>query len=123
MPFNDDSIDPSDDSFNRTYPQQEPKGNFIEPEDYIPGNGSIQTNASSIRTKSKENYMINSKMETFADIIAVALVKANKNAKSSPPTPRQLGVIGLTLSSGLDILHRPPSETQQAYAGVTSKYS
>ena len=30
---------------------------------------------------------------------------------------------GLTLSSGLDILHLPCSETQQAYAGVTSKYS
>ena len=65
-------------------------------------------------------------METFADIIAVAFVKANQNAKnanSSPPTSQRLGVTGLTLSSGLDILHMPRCETQQAYAGVTSKYS
>ena len=116
MPSNDDSIDPSDNSFNRTCPQREPKGNFIEPKDYLPGDGSILTNASSIRTKSKKNNMINSKMEIFADIVAVAFAKANLNAKSSSPTPQQLNVTGLTLSSSLNVLHLPPSESQKRYA-------
>ena len=53
--------------------------------------------------------MTASKMETFVDIIAVAFVKANQNAKSSLSTKQTLSVTGLTLSSGMNVLHVPRS--------------
>ena len=63
-------------------------------------------------------------MNTFANIIAKAFVQANKkdtvkyDTASMPP----LGATGVTLHSGLDVLHVPRSGTQQDTAGITSKY-
>ena len=122
MVNNDDER--SDDTVDQTRRQREPRGNFIEPEDrFVLDDESVLTQTSSGPTKSKDD-MTASKMETFADIIAVAFVKANQHAnKSSPATKQTLGVTGLTLPSGMDILHVPRSGSQQVHAGVTSKHS
>ena len=123
----DNDEERSNDSADQTRRQREPRGNFVEDEDHFARDDtSVLTNASSVRTKSKDakDDMTASKMETFADIIAVAFVKANQHAtKSSPSTKQTLGVTGLTLSSGMDILHVPRSGSQQVHAGVTSKHS
>ena len=122
MVNDDDEL--SDDSVDQTRRQREPRGYFVEPADYFArDDASVLTHASSGRSKSKDD-MTASKMETFADIIAVVFVKANQHAnKSSPATKQTLGVTGLTLSSGMDILHVPRSGSQQVHAGVTSKHS
>ena len=112
----DNDEERSNDSADQTRCQREPRGNFVEPEDHFARDDtSILTNASSVLVKSKDanDDMTASKMETFADIIAVAFVKANQHAtKSSPSTKQTLGVTGLTLSSGMDVLHVPRSGSQ-----------
>jgi len=47
---------------------------------------------------------------------------ANENA-SSFSHPPHLGVTGITLTSGLEVLHVPCSGSQQESAGITSKHS
>ena len=75
MVNNDDER--SDNSVDQTSCHSEPRGNFVEPEDqFTRDDESVLTNASSVRAKSKDD-MTASKMETFADIITVAFVKAN----------------------------------------------
>ena len=123
----DNDEERSNDSVDQTRRQRQPRGNLVELEDHFARDDtSVLTNASSVRTKSKDikDDMTASKMETFADIIAVAFVKANQHAtKSSPSTKQTLGVAGLTLSSGMDVLRVPRSRSQQVHAGVTSKHS
>ena len=66
---------------------------------------------------------------SFADIIADAIAKADlksavasKNA-SSFSHPPHLCVTGITLTSGLEVLHVPRSGSQQESIGITSKHS
>ena len=96
-----DDEDRSNNSTDQTRRQREPRGNFVEDEDHFARDDtSILTNASSVRVKSKDanDDMTASKMEAFADIIAVAFVKANQHAtKSSPSTKQTLGVTAATI--------------------------
>ena len=80
---------------------------------------------STVKAERNEKNLTSGQMESFADIIAQAFVRANKESKydSGPPKMPPLGVTGVTLSSGLDVLHVPRSGTQQATAGITSKYN
>ena len=78
--------------------------------------------------KKAEKDMTNESMLTFADIISESFVRAQKTAENSPSTspqkpPQVLGVTGLTLSSGLEVLHVPRSGTQQMNAGILSKHN
>ena len=91
----------------------------------VSDSSSVASTPTVIRSKLEEPDLTGGQMLTFADIIAEAFIKANKkDAKEEyVPHTQQLGVTGITLTSGLDILHVPRSGTQQSNAGITSKYS
>ena len=64
----------------------------------------------------------------FADIIAESFVRAQKTSESPPSTspqkpPQVLGVTGLTLSSGLEVLHVLHSGIQQMNDGILYKHN
>ena len=74
--------------------------------------------------------MTKKQMTSFAEIIAMAFVKANRDADAkwdsdprSGGTMSPLGVTGITIPSGLEVLHVPCTDTQQESAGITSKHS
>ena len=78
--------------------------------------------------KKAEKSMTNQQMTSFANIIAESFVRAQKAVASPTLTPPQklpqaLGVTGLTLSSGLDVLHVPLSGTQKMNAGILLKHN
>ena len=116
---------------------QEPRGHVIDDISVLSNENSFAgTSVSSVTAPSPSNVqsggnaLNNKQMLSFADIIAESFVRATQNAKSNQPAsfplqnpPQQLGVTGLTLSSGLEVLHVPRSGKQQATAGIMSKHS
>ena len=86
---------------------------------------SIASTPTIVKSKLGESDLTGKQMDTFANIIAEAFVQANKKDTSKYDTASMppLGVTGVTLHSGLDVLHVPRSGNQQDTAGITSKYS
>ena len=147
MSKNEDEVDPNAQISNRSRTQMEPAGDIIDISmsymnaNTLTGNhftGS-RSDASSIRSSVgstvkanlEEQKMTSLQMESFADIIAQSFADAMKKEREDLKTEYAsdsskmppLGVTGVTLSSGLDVLHVPRSGTQQATAGINSKYN
>ena len=96
---------------------------------------SIASRATVNATKDRgEAELTKDQMKSFADIIALSFVEANKRNASpyasagatKPPHDvfgQPLGVTGISLASGLEVLHVPRSGTQRLTAGIKSKHS
>jgi hypothetical protein len=62
--------------------------------------------------------------DTLIDVIAKAFVTAQRAENGRHRVEaRELGVTGITLESGLEVIHNPRSTKQQATSGVKSKHS
>ena len=87
-------------------PQVTPKGD--------PANSDATT--PSVDGTSNESGMTSQQIRSFDDLIAEFFVRANQNLTTSEyqhqQQPPVLGVSGITLPSGLDVLHMLQSGTQ-----------
>jgi len=107
-------------------------------EDTTPNNGiplvidasQVEDDSLPSSTKSYTQVFGQEQQASFADIIADAIVKANLKSAAASETAssfshpyQQLGVTGITLTLGLEVLHVSRSGSQQESARGTSKHS
>jgi len=138
------------DTSERTRVPEEPAGNLVEDtifggvtfnnspiQQIRSGRNYLTSSMGSNTAAAREKELTNLSAGNFAGTIAHAFVQAQRieeerrvasASESTPKSPtnsygQQLGVTGIELNSGLEVLHVPRNSKQRLAAGVTFKHS